>query len=222
MTPFDPKSPPLSHECLRYIEELDRDYDKDFPSEEDQQMSELFRTITETVFHSRQGFTDCIEAAEMLVQIAPDFVADQLDDLITRRLVGEVPGMVRRIIKLSRLTAQKRPSQATSIYIQEAARAYIYGLTQASVAMSRAALEQALKEQLARQGKGEFIAFQELVDEATKWKILDKVSARAVRDTVKKADDVLHEAPTDEAGALQVLDAVRGLLQQIYSAEGGF
>jgi len=57
MTPFDPKSPPLSHECLRYIEELDRDYDKDFPSEEDQQMSELFRTITETVFHSRQGFT---------------------------------------------------------------------------------------------------------------------------------------------------------------------
>ena len=130
--------------------------------------------------------------------------------------------MVRRIIKLSRLDAPKQPSNATSIYVQEAARAYIYGLTQASVAMGRAALEQSLKEQLARQGKGDFITFQELVDEAVKWKIIDKVSAKVVRDTAKKADKVLHVAPTDEAGALEVLDAVRQLLQLIYSAEGGF
>jgi predicted ATP-grasp superfamily ATP-dependent carboligase len=88
--------------------------------------------------------------------------------------------------------------------------------------MGRAALEQSLKEQLARQGKGDFITFQELVDEAVKWKIIDKVSAKVVRDTAKKADKVLHVAPTDEAGALEVLDAVRQLLQLIYSAEGGF
>jgi hypothetical protein len=120
------------------------------------------------------------------------------------------------------LDAPKRPSNATSIYVQEAARANIYGLTQASVAMGWAALEQARKEPLARQGKGDFINFQELVDEALKWKIIDKVSAKVIRDTAKKADKVMHVAPTDEAGALEVLDAVKRLLQLIYFAEGGF
>lgn len=88
--------------------------------------------------------------------------------------------------------------------------------------MSRAALEQALKERLALQGKGIFIDFQDLVKNAVKWNILDKDTARIVRRTAKKADEVLHEAPIGEAGALEVFDAVRGLLQHIYSAEVSF
>lgn len=223
MTSSASEALPLSRECLRYIDELDIDYDRDFPSEEDQQLLTLFRLATEMVFRSRQRFTeDCLQAVEKLVQVSPDLMANQLDDLITRRLLDEVAGMVRRIIKLSRLDAPKRPSDATSVYVQEAARAYIYGLPQASIAMSRAALEQALKESLALQGRGTFIDFQSLVKEAKRWNILDNDTAKMVRDTAKKADEVLHDAPADEAGALEVLDAVRGLLQLIYSAKGGF
>src|ERR1035441_1125494 len=112
------------------------------------------------------------------MEAGPSGAGYRISPQTTRRILDEVSGMVRRIIKLSRLDAPKQPSNATSIYVQEAARAYIYGLAQTSVAMGRAALEQSLKEQLARQGKGDFITFQELVDEAVKWKIIDKVSAK--------------------------------------------
>jgi hypothetical protein len=130
--------------------------------------------------------------------------------------------MVKRLTKMSKLNALRNPSVQSAIYIQEAARTYIYGFMQSSTAMSRAALEQALKEQLAHQGTGAFIDFQALVDKAKKWNILGKNMARAVRESAKKADRVLHEAPTDESGAFEVLCDVRALLQKIYDSEGGF
>jgi len=213
----------LSWECLSYIDSLDLEYSRDYPAREDQETTDLFRAATKLIIESREGFTGKgFEAIEELVKRSPDFVADQLDDFLTRLLLGEVRGMVERVINLSRLEAPSRPSNTTSVYIQEAARTYVYGFYQASVAMSRAALEQAMKERLAHQGTGIFIKFQDLVDEAKKWRILDDKTARAVRDTAMKADSVLHVEPTDKNGALDVLIEARGLLQQIYAAGGGF
>ena len=212
----------LSAECLTFIESLDLDFQQQYPSEEDRNATVVLREITRRILASREGFAGKeIEVLEGVVKNAPDLVLGELDDFLTRLLLEEVSGMAVRVVKLSRLDAPNRPSQATSVYIQEAARTYIYGFPQASVAISRAALEQALKERLGRQGAGEFITYQDFVAEATKWKILDNTTARMVRDTAKKADAVLHEEPTDQAGALEVLTEARALLQQIYSAQGG-
>jgi hypothetical protein len=212
----------LSGECLRYIDELDLGYEEDYPSEKDREMVELFRNVTRIIVASREAFAGKrLDEIEELVKKAPDFFSDQLDDFITRLLLKDVPGMVGRVMKLSRLDAATSPSNTTAVYVQEAVRTYIYGFTQASVAISRAALEQALKERLGRQGDGSFIPFQDLVEEAKRWNILDATTARQVRDTAKKADRVLHERPTDQEGTWEVLIEVRGLLQEIYSTTGG-
>jgi len=65
--------------------------------------------------------------------------------------VDAVPGYVSRIMQLSRLEGTMIPSDITNGYMREAARTYIYGLPLATVALSRAALEQALKEKLGKQ-----------------------------------------------------------------------
>ena len=96
MTASDFKVPPLSQECLRHIDELDIDDERDLPSEEDQKNLALFRSITKMVFHSRQRFTgDAIQEVEKLVRIDPDFVAKELDAFITRRILEEIPGMAK-------------------------------------------------------------------------------------------------------------------------------
>jgi hypothetical protein len=51
------------------------------------------------------------------------------------------------------------PSKTTNTYLQGAVRTYVFGFPQASLALSRAALEQALKENLARQLSADFIKF---------------------------------------------------------------
>ncbi|MGB8260176.1 MAG: hypothetical protein WCE75_07485, partial [Terracidiphilus sp.] len=140
----------------------------------------------------------------------------------SRQEPENVPAMAKRLILLSKLKAVHTPSVQTAIYIREAARTYYFGLFQASAAMSRAALEQSIKERLGRQADGNYITFQDLIADAKKWRILDDSTLRQAKDTAKKADLVLHERPTDEDGALGVLIEVRGLLQEIHSTTGGF
>ena len=69
---------------------------------------------------------------------------------------------VKRLMKLSRLEALRLPSKVTNGYLREAVRTYIFGFPQASIALSRAALEQALKENLGHQLSGEFRNMDEL------------------------------------------------------------
>src|SRR5664280_1280372 len=131
-------------------------------------------------------------------------------------------GYVKWTLQLSRLEAKRPPSNVTNGYLKEAVRTYILGLPQASVALCRAALEQALKESLGLQLTGVFITFQELLKEATKWNVLDGATEEMARDVANAGDEVMHEKPTDLSKAGEILTKVRGLLQHIYSVEGGF
>ena len=133
-----------------------------------------------------------------------------------------MPGYVKRTLQLSRLNSINFPSKTTNGYLQEAVRTYILGLPQASVALSRAAMEQALKENLGRQLSGDFITFQKLLEEARKWNILDRTMELCARDIANAGDSVMHEKPTTIPQALEVLAKLRGLLQHIYSAEGQY
>ena len=126
------------------------------------------------------------------------------------------------MMQLLRLEGSRLPSKTTNAYLQEAVRTYIFGFPQASVALSRAALEQALKESLALQLSGVFISFQELLKEAGKWNILDGATEDMARDVANAGDEVMHERPSDLRRAAEVLAKVRGLLQHIYSVEGHF
>lgn len=154
------------------------------------------------------------------LQNDPEAFELEIDRVLTCQALEEIPATVKRLTRMSKLTALRIPSGQTGVYIREAARTYVHGFMQASAAMSRAALEQALKERSAHQGAGAFIKFQDLVDDAKEKRFLDDKTARAVRDTAKKADSVLHAKPIGEDGAFDVLIEVRGLIQQIYDAHG--
>jgi hypothetical protein len=133
----------------------------------------------------------------------------------------QIRSIVDRTMKLAQLRSRQTPSAQTNRYIQEAARAFINGLPMASIAMSRAALEQALKEVLGRQGDGRYIEFRKLVDDAKRWNILGATGENAARDLARECNDLLHEKPTDsDEEAFRILAAIRSLIQEIYSADG--
>jgi hypothetical protein len=196
-------------------------------SPEDRQEQEkalkIVGVIVDEIIKSRETLSDTgLAAIETIVQSDPDLVKGFLDDRFTRDLVGSIPGYVERTMQLSRLEASGMPSKITNGYLREAVRTYILGLPQASVALSRAALEQGLKEKLALQSSGQFHKFQDLLNDARKWNILDATMELCARDIAKAGDEVLHEKLTSLPHALEVLDKLRGLLQHIYSVEAHY
>lgn len=93
----------------------------------------------------------------------------------------------------------------------------------ASIAMSRAALEQGLKERLGRQGDGTHIPFRDLTEEARKYNILGRTGFHAAKNLAKDCNELLHEKPVrDDTAAFKILVETRSLLEEIYSAEGGY
>jgi hypothetical protein len=220
------KDPTLSDEVQSYIATLDWEGDRDLPPKERgeaRKNRQLVEFIVETTVRSREMITDAkLEVVEQLVAAALELIADFLDDYFTREVINAVPGYVERTLQLSRLRADRLPSNITNGYLKEAVRTYILGLPQASVALCRAALEQALKESLGLQLAGTFIRFQELLKEARKWNVLDGATEHMARDVANAGDEVMHEKPTDLRQAGEILTKARGLLQHIYSVEGKF
>ena len=155
------------------------------PSKADQTARLYLEKIAKEIIAGREAFTSdessVFEVALVDLEKAllnePEITECEVDRVLTCRALEEVPEMVKRLTQMSKLSALSTPSARTGVYIREAARTYIYGFMQASAAMSRAALEQALKERLGTKA-GTFIRFQDLVDFAKQKKILDdKMSA---------------------------------------------
>lgn len=216
----------LSGQVQSFLDTLDWEDDHDMSPAEEKEMSDIrkvVKLIVDNVIASRETLTgNKLPAVEKLVTQMPDVIVHLLDDRYTRQLVDAVPGYVRRTLQLSRLEGSAIPSKATNSYLQEAVRTYILGLPQASVALCRAAMEQALKENLGHQGtrfvleKNESL-MSKLLDEAEGAGLIDGTVRRMAREVSKAANDVLHEKPTDLKRAYEVLLKLRGILQHLYA-----
>lgn len=211
----------LSHQVQSFLDTLDHEEEQESTPSEREELREMHRVvnlIVDDVIASRETLTDGnLAAIEKLVEQMPETIAALLDGRYTRDVVSSVPGYVRRTMELSRLAASHPPSKMTNGYLREAVRTYIFGLPQASIALSRAALEQALKESLGYQGTGTFVKMNDLLDEAMGAGVLDNLMRKAARQIADDADDVLHEKPADSKKAYEVLLALRGVLQRVYS-----
>jgi hypothetical protein len=216
----------LSERVQIFIETEDWENTHDLSPEkrnEQERALKFIKLLVEDIVISRETIVDSkLAIFEELVKYNPEYIKELLNDRFTRDLIDNVKGYVDRTLQLSRLQASGKPSSTTNGYLREAVRTYILGLPQASVALSRAALEQALKEQLALQLSGEFIAFQDLLKEAKKWNILDRTMEMCARDIANAGDEVMHEKPTTLPRALEVLDQLRGILRHVYSVEGHY
>lgn len=213
----------LSDQLAGYIDVLDSEDDREGSPDAQKERAKgkrMIDLIVTDIIRSREALTNSrLKSLELLVQTSPELIENFLNDKFAREAVDAVPGYVQRTMQLSRMEATRVPSHVTNSYLQEAARTFVFGFAQASIALSRAALEQAIRENLGYQGTGKFVTFQELIDEALKWRILDKLTARMARDLAKIGDGVLHEKPANLTQARDALDKLRGILQHIYSAE---
>jgi len=210
----------LSQEVRVFIDGLDGDDTGLTPEDfaESQKPRQLIAFIVDDLIKSREILTDSkLDMLERIVRDEQELVEGFLDDRFTRDVVDAVPGYVRRTLELSRLRCDRVPSNTTNGYLREAVRTYIMGLPQASVALSRAALEQALKEGIGYQSTNTFVRMNNLLDEAETAGVLDHANRDLARQVADAADDVLHEKPTVLPKALDVLIKLRGVLEFVYS-----
>lgn len=213
---------PLSQHLQSYIDTLDWERKRDTPPEEREEAKEserIIKLIVDDIISSRETLSDNkLATVEKLFEETPNLIGDLLDERFTRDVIDAVPGYVKRLLELSRLQGSAIPSKITNGYLREAVRTYIFGFSQASIALSRAALEQALKEELGHQSRKLFIEMKDLLDEAEGAGVIDGVIRKAARKIATEADDVLHEKPADLKKAYEVLLNLRGVLQHIFSA----
>ncbi len=214
--------PTLSEEVRVFIVGLDRDDTGLTPEEfaDLQDWNNLADNIVDYLVKSRETLIENkLEALESLVEIHPNLVRKFLDRRFTKELVNSVPEYVSRTLQLSRMSGTQIPSKITNAYLREAVRTYIVGLPQASVALSRAALEQALKEGIGYQSTNTFVEMRDLLQEAESAGVIDHANRVFSREVADAADDVLHEKPTTLKDALDVLTKMRGVLQFIFTQE---
>jgi len=213
----------LSEFLLNQVESYEMD-GANRPSKQDRAARIVLGEIAEQLIEARESFSNerfSILDIELDLEKAllnePEINEIEIDRVLSCRSLENVSAMVKRVILLSKLDGVHTPSNQTAVYIREAARTYIYGFMQASAAMSRAAVEQALKEKMGLQGNRDHITFKELVKKAKKMNILDQSAADQALDHVAyKANDVLHNGPADDRITLSILDAARGVLRHIY------
>ena len=140
------------------------------------------------------------------------------DDCLSRLLVFEVPRMVSRALQLEPMSIEQSPGADENAYLREATRCYLYGLFNASVALSRSALEQAFSSKIPKllQGAGEDTLLT-LINTARssilkqKPQICDR--AHEVR---KKANDIVHGKTCKGPEALRVLKDTRDTIVCLY------
>jgi len=214
------KDPTLSEEVQSYIAGRDWETDHDIPLEERSEARKnrrLVQAIVEAVVRSREMIADKkLEAVEVLVAASPDLIAYFLD-YFTREVINAVPGYVERMLQLSAMKAERLPSTVTNGYLKEAVRTYVLGLPQASVALCRAALEQALKEGIGYKSSCTPVEMNDLLDEAETAGVIDKTIRKMAREVATSANHVLHEKPTTLATAYEVLVKLRGILHHVYA-----
>jgi hypothetical protein len=143
-----------------------------------------------------------------------------LDQMYCRVLLQDVPSLVERTRALRALALSGISNSEYFVYLREAAHCYIAGLSQAAVALSRAAVENRLREVCAKRfGRSavEDTDLMKLIDDvAARGQILSK-DGRDLAHLVRKAgNDVLHDEPTNADVALRVVEAARDLIRSLH------
>src|SRR6266700_2921252 len=79
------------------------------------------------------------------------------DEVYSKALLESIPKMAERAVKVGVLRTRETLGRGTNLCLREATRGYVLGLWDATCALSRAALEEALEDQLSKRlgsGKG--------------------------------------------------------------------
>lgn len=142
---------------------------------------------------------------------------EQIEHYYVRDMLTRVPRIVARTMKLSHIIPNKGVPGPTEIYLKEATRAYLFGFWDASVALSRAAVEQGLRQAVKERLSRNLEKLPDLVNASLRWELLDRPRADLADKVVSAGNRILHSNPADETEAWDVLCAARGVLLHLVS-----
>jgi hypothetical protein len=143
---------------------------------------------------------------------------EEIEHYYVRDMLARVPKMANRTTKLSHIMPNKAPRGPTEVFLKEATRAYLFGFWDASVALSRAAVEQGLRQAAKERFNQNLDTLRELIDAGLRLGLLDGPHADLASTVVRVGNQVLHRQPADETQAWDVLWAARGVLGHLVRA----
>jgi len=187
-------------------------------------MLERGRVIAERVRVSKEEFSDSGESADDFIlalkelsEASPELFASDLDTMYVREVVAAVPQYVARTLQLSGLPAGRKPKEVVGRYLSEAVRSYVFGFPLAAIALSRAALEQAIKECMTGPPVG--TSLKDKIDQVVEQLGLDHATARLAMDVATAGNNVLHQRPVRLTEAFDVLIKMRKFLEALYASD---
>jgi hypothetical protein len=204
------------------LKELDPEADEEMEpneKEEARRTLEFVERMTGYLVGRVVGFSDA--AATKIESMARDVgvpLDEEIEHYYVRDMLERVPKMVDRTMKLSHITPQKAPLGPTEVYLKEATRTYLFGFWDASVALSRAAVEQGLRQAAKERFNQNLKTLRELIDAGLLLGLLDNPNKDLADKVVDAGNRVLHRQPADETEAWDVLCAARGVLLHLVSA----
>lgn len=140
-----------------------------------------------------------------------------LEEFYCRDLLNSVPSIVERTLKLKPLVLSGVPP-SQHLLLVEAGNCYIYGLSQAAVALARAAMEESLRSRLSKSvGKTTAKSFElnDLIEELHRTKCLSR-DGRTRADRVREAgNNVLHGGAASAPDALAAIEDARAVIFEV-------
>jgi len=103
-------------------------------------------------------------------------------------------------------------------YLRESTRCWMYGFHGASIALSRACLEESLKSALYAATTNTRSELKDLIREARKRGLLDECMVDVARSIQAVGNRFLHGKPITEDQSREALDGVRSIAEQVFSA----
>ncbi|MGA2263711.1 MAG: DUF4145 domain-containing protein [Acidobacteriota bacterium] len=216
----------LSRFLKEFLKEYDRDEIEENVPPEEREEDIRFRTYFRDLTREILGAVESIKTPRTLeygsIEEMPspfrEFEELQIDAAYTRDMLDRIPKMVRRTLRLSTMPrSDKPPSRETNLYLREATRSYVFGFWQASIALSRTAVEAALKEKVDRHFVSACDSLIKLISAAEKTRVLDHAASEMAYQVAKHGNEVLHGTPQGEDVAWTTLTGARGVLGYIYA-----
>ena len=199
---------------------MDNDFVNDSPPDERDEAAEWVASkMTAYLLESLEAFKarEGVSVLEKLFATQNKTILEsRFDECYTRQLLKRVPKMVARTMRLSQMLPRKMPSPATNMYLKEATRSYIFGLWQGCVALSRAAVEQGLREEATSKLILRNPKFHDLITAAIRMRLLDDEHAKMARQVEMAGNQVLHGKPSNEIQSLECLATARKVLLRLY------
>ncbi len=146
-----------------------------------------------------------------------------LDQLYCNDLLASVPGFVERTLQLHNMTLTKGDTVA-HVYLRQAASCYIFGLPEATIAMSRSALEAGLRARTAGiygEGHVGVMPLKELISVADRARLLPTGTLPLAEKVRQGGNDVLHGKEASLQTALGVFTACKSVLVRLFQGPPG-